>query len=115
MSKGAIVESAQFYHHQFDSWVTFGKKWLKRAKKFSRMSKVELKTYFVEYPLSPITDKNLKTSSLNDVFGSIVLSIRKWASEKNVQWLFGIFYVGLILGLVVLHPFTAYRLWKNFL
>lgn len=115
LSKGAIVESAKFYHYQFDSWVMFGKKWLKRAKKFSKMSKIELKNYFVEYPPSPIADKQLKASSTNNVFGSIMLSLRNSILESDLQWLFGIFYVGLIIGVAMLHPLTAYRLWKKFL
>lgn len=114
LSKGAIVESAKFYHIQFDSWVMFGKKWLKRAKKFSKMSKIELGTYFVEYPPSSIADKQLKTSTVNDIFGSIKLSFRNSILESDLLWLFGIFYFALIIGVVILHPLTTYRLWKKF-
>jgi glycosyltransferase involved in cell wall biosynthesis len=115
LSTGVIVPSSQFYHNQVNGVLDFIRKWARRVSRFGRMKEADLRAYFVEYPIEPSDDANLRNSVIGGLLGLPLRSIRGYMHTRDTTWLWGVIYP-IIIGLIfTLHPIYSRRVASRFL
>lgn len=115
LSKGIIDEKSHFYHNQTDSIFHYLKKWKRRLNMYGKMSKDDLKNYFVEYPPKKDADMDLKTGPLRSIIYDPFIDLAYSLKERDIRYLWSIPYSIVFLSYVAIHPFLSYNIFKKFL
>ena len=115
LSKGAIVPTAHFYHNQVKSAFEFYRKWNRRIVKFGSMADEELKSYFVEYPVSVEESKHLTSGTQSSLLSAPVQAIASFLKTGNTNWLWGTLYPFIMASIIIRHPVHSRNVYGRFL
>ena len=115
LSKGAIVPTAHFYHNQVRSAFEFYRKWNSRIVRYGSMTDDELKSYFVEYPVTVEESKYLTSGTRSSLLSAPVKAIASFLKTGNTDWLWGIIYPFIMAFIVIRHPVHSRSVYGRFM
>jgi|GEM_PF-3385995 len=115
LARGAIVPSAQIVHDQAEDLFHFGRKARARIVRFGGMSDAALRAYFVDYPVPPSLEGDLRQRLQGGFLRAPWEGLAGWWRTGDRAWLWGITYPWIVLTVAARHPWRSWRVYRRFL
>lgn len=115
LSCAAIVPNARIVHRQVASAVDYARKASRRIRRFSRMSDLQLRSYFVDFPIGSPSEEGLREGIRQSLATAPANAIRGYKVTHDRAWLWGLVYPLIVGSVVFRHPIDSWRVYRRFL